>query len=121
MGAWALLAIAIAFEVAATACLKLSDGFAKWQWAAASIALYWVCFGALAMALKTIPLGIAYAIWAGVGIVAVAGVGMAAFSQKLGTLQLLFIAMILIGAVGLRLTLPEAGPDPQPGTEAPSS
>jgi len=46
MSARLLLAVAIAFEVAATACLKLSDGFAKWQWAAASIALYWVCFGA---------------------------------------------------------------------------
>jgi len=120
MGAWALLAVAIAFEIAATACLKLSDGFARWQWGVASIALYWVCFGALALALRTIPIGIAYAIWAGVGIVAVAGIGMAAFGQKLGTLQLVFMGMILVGAVGLRLTTPEA-PAAREGPGAPPS
>ena len=110
MGAWTFLAIAILFEIAATTCLKLSDGFAKWHWAAASIGLYWVCFGALALALKAIPLGVAYAIWAGIGIVAVAAIGVLAFGQKLGPLQLLFMAMILVGAVGLRLTTSEPSP-----------
>ncbi len=121
MGAWTLLAIAIAFEIAAIACLKLSDGFAKWQWGVASIALYWVCFGALALALRTIPVGIAYAIWAGVGIVAVAAIGMTAFGQKLGPVQLLFMAMILVGAVGLRLTTPEGKPADASGAGAISS
>ena len=110
MNAWILLAIAIAFEVIGTLCLKQSDGFAKWQWGAASIAAYWVCFGALGLALKVIPVGIAYAIWAGVGIVAVATIGMFAFGQKLAPLQMLFIALILVGAVGLRLTIDEAAP-----------
>lgn len=107
MGAWTFLAIAIVFEVAATLCLKQSDGFAKWQWGAASMALYWVCFGALAFALKTIPVGVAYAIWAGVGIIAVAAIGMVAFGQKLAPLHFVFIGLILVGAVGLRLTIDE--------------
>ena len=59
---------------------------------------------ALAPALKSIPVGVAYAIWAGVGIVAVAAIGTVAFGQKLGAAQLGFMAMILVGAVGLRLT-----------------
>lgn len=110
MNAWILLAIAIAFEVCGTLFLKQSDGFARWQWGAASIAAYRVCFGALGLALKVIPVGIAYAIWAGVGIVAVAAIGMFAFGQKLAPLQMLFIAFILVGAVGLRLTIDEAAP-----------
>ena len=48
--------------------------------------------------------------WAGVGIVAVAAIGMFAFGQKLAPLQMLFIAFILVGAVGLRLTIDEAAP-----------
>lgn len=121
MSAWTLLVMAIAFEVAATSCLKLSDGFIRWQWGAASIVLYWACFAALGLALKTIPIGIAYAIWAGIGIVAVAAIGMTAFGQKLGPLQLLFMAMILVGAVGLRLTTPEDGRAAMTSADAPNS
>ena len=107
MNAWALLAVAITFEVAATTCLKLSDGFAKPAWGVASIMLYSACFWVLAPALKTIPVGVAYAIWAGVGIVAIAAIGALGFGQRLGLAQYAFIALILIGAVGLRLTTAE--------------
>lgn len=121
MGAWTLLAVAIALEVTATSFLKLSDGFAKWHWGVASILLYSACFWVFAPALKTIPIGVAYAVWAGVGIVAVAAIGTVAFGQKLGLAQLLFVAMVLVGAVGLRVTSSEEGPArPQP-VEAPTS
>ena len=104
MTAWILLGLAILLEVTATTFLKLSDGFARWQWGAASLLLYSACFWVLAPVLKAIPIGVAYAIWAGVGIVAVALIGTVAFGQRLGLAQLGFMAMVLTGAVGLRLT-----------------
>lgn len=104
MSAWLYLAAAIALEVAATFLLKLSDGFEKAHWGVASIAFYSACFWVLAPALKTIPVGVAYAIWAGVGIAAAALIGLFAFGERLGPVQLACMAMIVVGAVGLRLT-----------------
>jgi small multidrug resistance pump len=104
MSAWIYLALAIALEVAATFLLKLSNGFERARWGVASMALYSVCFWALAPALKTIPVGVAYAIWAGVGIAAAGAIGAFAFGERLGPLQLAFVAMIMVGAIGLRLT-----------------
>lgn len=104
MTAWFSLLIAIGFEILGTSLLKLSNGFEKPLWGGAAIAAYWGSFWFLAPAIKTIPIGVAYAIWAGVGIVAVAVIGLIFFGQRLAFLQYLFIAMILMGAVGLRLT-----------------
>jgi multidrug transporter EmrE-like cation transporter len=106
MGGWAFLGLAILFEIAATTMLKLSDGLAKWHWAALSIALYAVCFLVLAPALKTIPVGVAYAVWSGVGIVAMAVLGVLFFDQKLNAAQLACIALVLVGAIGLRVSTP---------------
>jgi multidrug transporter EmrE-like cation transporter len=104
MTGWAYLGIAIVLEVIATTMLKLSDGLARWQWAAASILFYAICFLALAPALKTIPVGVAYAIWSGVGIIAISVLGVWLFGQKLTMVQVAFMAMIIVGAVGLRAT-----------------
>lgn len=104
MNAWIYLALAIALEVSATFMLKLSNGFEKTHWGVASITLYSACFGVLAPALKTIPVGVAYSIWAGVGIAAAAMIGFFAFGERLGLLQAAFIALIMAGAIGLRLT-----------------
>ncbi|MEL7487136.1 MAG: multidrug efflux SMR transporter [Pseudomonadota bacterium] len=104
MIAWILLVIAIAFEIVGTSLLKLSDGFEKPLWGGLAIASYWGSFSFLAPALKAIPVGVAYAIWSGVGIVAIAIIGYFFFDQRLSLLQYFFIATILFGAVGLRLT-----------------
>ncbi|MHA7871652.1 MAG: DMT family transporter [Hyphococcus sp.] len=104
MTAWIALLLAIGFEILGTSFLKLSDGFEKLHWGGLSLLCYYGSFFFLAPAIKVIPIGVAYAIWAGVGIVAVAIVGFFFFEQRLAFLQYLFIAMILIGAVGLRLT-----------------
>jgi len=104
MTGWTYLGAAILLEVMATTMLKLSDGLARWQWAAGSILLYAICFLALAPALKTIPVGIAYAIWSGVGIVAISVLGIYLFGQKLSAVQVAFMGMIIVGAVGLRAT-----------------
>ena len=63
------LAIAIVAEVVATSALKAADGFTAWQPSLLVVAGYVVSFYALSLALRTIPVGIAYAIWSGVGIV----------------------------------------------------
>lgn len=104
MSAWVFLACAIALEVTGTFLLKLSNGFEDWRLGSLSIACYSACFWVLATAMKVLPVGVVYAIWAGVGIVAAALIGIFAFDEKLGGLQYAFIAMILIGAVGLNLT-----------------
>ncbi len=104
MGAWAYLIAAIALEILATTFLKLSDGFARWHWGILSILLYSACFWVLAPALKTLPVGVVYAIWSGAGIVAITLIGVFFFDERLAFLQFVFIAMILIGAVGLQLT-----------------
>ncbi len=104
MNAWIFLSIAIALEVTGTFLLKLSNGFEKWHWGALSLLCYSACFWVLAPAMKVLPVGVVYAIWAGVGIVAATAIGIFAFDEKLGLFQYLCILMILLGAVGLRLT-----------------
>jgi multidrug transporter EmrE-like cation transporter len=104
VNAWIYLAAAIVLEILATTLLKLSDGFAKWYWGVLSIALYSACFWVLAPALKTLPVGVVYAIWSGAGIVAITIIGAFFFDERLAALQFFFIAMILIGAMGLQLT-----------------
>lgn len=104
MTAWVYLFLAIAFEIAGTTLLKLSDGFEKSTYGMVSIAAYCGSFWLLAPALKTIPVGVAYAIWAGVGILAITLIGFFFFGQRLQFIQYACISLIVIGAVGLRLT-----------------
>ncbi len=104
MTAWIYLLAAIGFEVSGTTLLKLSDGFEKPALGIAAIAAYSVSFWFLAPAIKVIPVGVAYAIWSGAGIVAITVIGLMVFEQRLAALQYVFIALILIGAVGLNLT-----------------
>lgn len=104
MSAWMYLAAAIALEVSGTFLIKLSNGFERWHWGMLSIACYSACFWVMAPAMKVLPVGTVYAIWAGVGIVAAALIGVFAFGERLGPVQLACIALVLTGAVGLRLT-----------------
>ena len=104
MTAWLSLLAAIVLEVIGTSLLKESSDFEKPMIGLAAIGFYTASLVFLAPALKAIPVGIAYAIWAGVGIVAVTLVGLVAFNQRLELTQYVFIGLILIGAVGLRLT-----------------
>jgi multidrug transporter EmrE-like cation transporter len=106
MGAWLLLGIAIGLEVVGTTLLKLSDGFAKWHWGVLSIACYALCFWVFAPALRLIPVGVAYAVWSGAGIVAVTAIGYLAFGERLAAAQIFFMLVLLAGLVGLRFTTP---------------
>ncbi len=104
MTGWMYLVIAIAFEVAGTTALKASHGFEKLHWGLFAMVCYILCFVAVAPAMKVLPVGVVYAIWAGIGIVGAAAIGLLVFGEKLATIQLAFIALILIGAIGLRAT-----------------
>ncbi len=104
MNPWMFLTLAIVLEVAGTFFLKLSHGFEKWHWGVASILFYALCFWALAPALRDLPVGIVYALWAGLGIIGATAIGIFAFGDRLEVYQYGFIAMILVGAIGLRLT-----------------
>ena len=83
MKAYLFLALAIGAEVIATSALKASDGFSRPVWALVSTFGYIIAFVALAMALKNIPLGIAYAIWSGVGIASLAVIDWMVYQQRL--------------------------------------
>jgi small multidrug resistance pump len=100
---WLYLALAIAFEVAGTAAMKLSDGFRKPGWAAAMFVAYIACFSLITVALRRIELGTAYAIWAGVGTALVAVLGVAVFGETLTALKVAGVLLIVLGVVALNL------------------
>ncbi len=104
MHAWMYLSFAILLEISATFFLKLSHGFEKWQWGSLSILCYSLCFWALAPAMKDLPVGVVYAVWAGVGIIGASALGYVVFGERLAPYQYGFIALIIVGAVGLRVT-----------------
>ncbi len=97
--AYLLLLVAILFESVATSSLKSSEGFTKAGPSALAILCYAVSFYLLSLTLKTIPIGIAYALWAGLGIVLVAGIGVAVFGQRLDGPAILGMGLIVAGIV----------------------
>ncbi|HCC81825.1 MULTISPECIES: SMR family transporter [unclassified Methylophaga] len=103
MSKWLLLSIAIIAEVFGTSFLKASEGFTRFWPSVAVIVGYIVAFYFLALSLKVIPVGIAYAIWAGIGVVLIALIGWIVFSQKLDTPAIIGISMILGGVVVLNV------------------
>lgn len=106
---WMFLAIAIVGEVVATSALKASHGFAKWNYGGLAIAGYAVAFYFLAIVLKTIPVGVAYAIWAGAGVALVTLIGVILFGQRLDSFGYLGIALIVCGVLVLQLLSSAAG------------
>lgn len=100
---WLLLGIAITGEVIATTALKASNGFSKWGYGGISIVGYAISFYFLAIVLKTIPVGVAYAIWAGAGVAMVTIIGVVLFGQKLDLFAYLGIGLIVAGVLVLNL------------------
>lgn len=103
MKSWLFLAVAIIGEVAATSALKSSDGFTKLAPSAVVVVGYGVAFYFLSLALKSIPVGIAYAVWAGLGIVLVAGIAWLLHGQRLDAWALVGIGLIVSGVAVLNL------------------
>jgi multidrug transporter EmrE-like cation transporter len=99
MNKWIGLGIAIVAETIATSAMKSSEGFTRLLPSVIVVAGYAVAFYFLSTTLKVIPVGIAYAIWSGVGIVLISLVGWAMFGQKLDAPALIGIALIIAGVV----------------------
>lgn len=96
---YVFLGLAIVFEVVGSSFMKSSDGFTKWLPSTVVVVAYVTCFYFLSLALKTIPLGVAYAVWAGLGIVLTAAISVLVFKQKLDLAAIIGIIFIIIGVV----------------------
>lgn len=100
---WVFLFAAILTEVIATTALKASDGFTRLGPSALVIAGYGVAFYFLSLTLRTIPMGIAYAIWSGVGIVLISAIAWLWYDQKLDLPAMIGIALIVAGVAVINL------------------
>ena len=100
---WTFLAVAIVAEVVATSALKASNGFSRAGPTVLVVTGYSIAFYCLALTLKTLPVGIAYAVWSGLGIVLVALVSWLLYGQKLDLPAVLGMALIISGVLVLNL------------------
>jgi small multidrug resistance pump len=97
------LVIAVVFEVIATSTLKATDGFTRFWPSAVTVAGYACAFYFLSLSVRTMPVGIVYALWCGIGIVLVTLVGWVVLKQALDTPALLGMGLILAGVVVINL------------------
>nr|WP_304412728.1 multidrug efflux SMR transporter [Prevotella sp. FD3004] len=97
------LLLAIVFETGATSLLKMAEGFTRPLPTAASLVCYLVSLYCLSVCLKTIPIGVAYAIWSALGIVLVTLIGVIAFKQMPDWGAIIGLSLIIAGVVVLNL------------------
>lgn len=96
---WGWLAIAIVAEVIATSALKAAEGFTR-LWPSIIVVIgYVIAFYCLSLTLRSIPVGLVYAIWSGVGIVLISVVGYFAYRQSLDWPAILGLILIIAGVV----------------------
>ncbi|BAL94491.1 DMT family transporter [Rubrivivax gelatinosus] len=103
MNAWLMLAGAIGAELAATTALKLSAGFTKLAPSAVVVVGYGLSFWLLGQVLKTMEVGIVYAIWSGAGLAIIALIGIAFLGESISAVKLAGLAAVLVGVVLLNL------------------
>ena len=101
---WFFLVMAILSEVAGTVCMKLSAGFSKTLPSVLMWVFYGICFAFLAFTLKKINVGVAYAIWSGVGTALIAAVGVIYFREPLTLIRCIGLLTIIVGVVILNLS-----------------
>jgi small multidrug resistance pump len=98
-----LLVLAIGVEVAATALLPRADGFRDPLWSLAVIAGYALSIWLLALVVRSMPVSVAYAVWAGLGTAAVAVIGVVFLGEPIGWLKATSLGLIVLGVVGLNM------------------
>jgi len=94
-----LLGLAILAEVIATSSLKSSEGFTRLWPSVVTLLGYTIAIFLLSLTLKTLPTGIAYAIWSGVGIILVSAIGWFGYGQKLDTPAMIGLGLIIAGVI----------------------
>lgn len=102
--AWFDLFIAGIFEVVWSTCLKYSHGFTNVRFTVLTFIGMGFSFWFLAHAVKSLPMGTAYAIWTGIGALGAVIVGVILFKEPVTPVRLFFVAMLLTGIIGLKLT-----------------
>ena len=108
MNPWLILAFAILLELSGTICLKLSHGFTRLLPSLGVVCFYLGSFTLMAQSLKTLEVGIVYAIWAGVGTALIAVVGILAFGESITAFKILGLLMIIGGTFLLRMASAQA-------------
>ncbi|TCT21343.1 DMT family transporter [Thiobaca trueperi] len=103
MNQWIFLSVAIVSEVIGTSALKAAEGFSR-LWPSVTVAVgYAVSFYFLSLTLRTMPIGVAYAIWSGVGVALIALISWVLFGQSLDLPGILGISLIMAGVIVLNL------------------
>ena len=106
MSAWLALVAAGLFEIAWALGLKYSDGLTRlWPTVATLVAIA-LSFGLMAVALRSLPFGTAYAVWTGIGAVGSILVGMIVYSESTDPVRIICLSLIVAGMVGLKLNSP---------------
>jgi quaternary ammonium compound-resistance protein SugE len=103
MTAWTALLLAGCFEVGFTTALKLSEQFTRWPWTLAFLLSAGTSFLLLSVAVRTLPMGTAYAVWTGIGAAGTVLVGIVAFGEPASAPRLLLLALLVASILGLRL------------------
>ena len=104
--AWINLIVAGLFEIGWAIGLKYTHGFTRILPSVATVVAMIVSFALLSRALKTIPVGTAYAVWTGIGATGTAILGMVLFGESRDVLRVFCILMIIAGVVGLKIVSP---------------
>ena len=102
--AWIVLVVAGLFEVAWAIGLKYTEGFSRFWPSAATVAAMVVSVVLLGWAMRTLPVGTAYAVWTGIGAVGTVILGIFLFGEPATVARLLCVALIVAGIVGLKVT-----------------
>lgn len=104
---WVVLFIAGLFEIGWAVGLKYTEGFTRLWPTVGTLAALTASMGLLGLALRTLPLGTAYAVWTGIGSVGTAILGIVLFREPATAMRLTCIALIVAGIVGLKLVSSE--------------
>ncbi|UZK03393.1 quaternary ammonium compound efflux SMR transporter SugE [Venatoribacter cucullus] len=103
---WGILLLASVFEISWAIGLKYTEGFSRFWPSVATVTAMVLSVVLLGMAMKTLPVGTAYAVWVGIGAVGTAILGMYLFQEPASTARLLSLGLIVAGIVGLKLATP---------------
>jgi small multidrug resistance pump len=100
---WLILALGIIFEVLGTVCMKLADGFSKLIPSIFVFVFYILALICLVFVLKKMEVSVAYAVWASLGIVLIAAIGVIFFKEPVSLVKIISMLLIIAGILGLEL------------------
>jgi len=103
---WVILIVAGLFEVGWAVGLKYTEGFTRLWPTVGTVLSMLISLGLLGVAMKTLPMGTAYAIWVGVGAVGTVILGMVLLGESVNSLRLISLALIVAGIIGLKFATP---------------